>query len=85
MNQSSKTLAKAWRLEWDRIGRGGVVIVFDKEIAGWMNELRSPDHWVPGCIAIDENGRTWKAVGGTERDGAQSWMPDTIRGSSDSA
>jgi len=51
----------------------GVVILHEGEVAGWMNELRSPDGWVPGAIAIDSDGKEWIATGGDEYNGAQEW------------
>ncbi|BBO73138.1 hypothetical protein DSCW_05550 [Desulfosarcina widdelii] len=53
----------------------GVVIFFGGKPSSWVNELRSPDHWEPGCIAIDEHGRQWKTVGGNNQDGARTWQP----------
>jgi hypothetical protein len=68
--------AKRWRERFGYAGRGGVVVVFDGEGQGWVNELRNPDHWRPGCVAVDEAGRTWIAVAGNERNGAAMWMPN---------
>jgi hypothetical protein len=53
----------------------GVVVIFDGQVGGWMNELRDPQHWVPGCIAIDVDGNEWLAVGGNDYDGAALWEP----------
>lgn len=64
-------IAKKYRSE---IGRhDGVVIIFDGEISGWMNELRNPERWIPGCIAIDSHDRSFRAVGGSKYDGAKDW------------
>ncbi|OQW67456.1 MAG: hypothetical protein BVN35_20335 [Proteobacteria bacterium ST_bin11] len=54
---------------------GGVVVVFNDEISGWMNELRDAQHWMPGCIAIDSTGNEWIATGGNDYDGATVWNP----------
>ncbi|WP_229487555.1 hypothetical protein [Pseudoduganella lutea] len=67
--------AIAWRREHGYAGRGGVVVVFNDTVAGWMNELRHPEHWEPGAIAVDELGHTWRAVGGDAKCGATLWMP----------
>ncbi|MBN3785557.1 hypothetical protein [Burkholderia sp. Ac-20353] len=69
-------VARRWREERGYVGRGGVVVIFDGEVQSWVNELRNPDHWQPGCIAIAEDGRTWTAIAGTERDGALMWLPN---------
>lgn len=53
---------------------GGVVIVFNGMVQGWCNELRNPEHWQAGCVAVDMDGACWQAVGGTEYDGAKSWQ-----------
>ncbi|WP_284508039.1 hypothetical protein [Caballeronia sp. GAOx1] len=41
-----------------------------------MNSLRNPEHWQPGCIAVDEEGHTWTTVAGDERKGALLWLPN---------
>jgi hypothetical protein len=58
----------------NEIGRcGGVVVVYDGEVSGWMNELRNPEHWAPGCIAVNFDGNQFKAVGGNDYDGSDHW------------
>jgi hypothetical protein len=53
---------------------GGVVVVFDGDVQGWCDELRNPEHWQPGCIAVDVDGFCWQTVGGTVYEGAESWQ-----------
>lgn len=53
--------------------KGGVVVVFEYEVSGWVNELRDPQHWEPGCVAVDESGNAWESVGGNPYDGAEEW------------
>lgn len=67
-------IAKEWREEWDRVGSGGVVVIYQGEANGWMNELRDPQGWAPGCIAVSESGEQWEAIGGNDYDGAESWQ-----------
>jgi hypothetical protein len=55
--------------------QGGVVVIFNDEVGGWMDKLRDPQHWAPGCIAIDVDGNTWLATGGSKYDGATHWDP----------
>jgi hypothetical protein len=43
-------------------------------VQGWVNKLRNPEHWQPGCIAVAEDGKTWTAFGGNEQDGALLWL-----------
>lgn len=52
---------------------GGVFVFLNSEYQGWMNELRDPHKWVPGCIAVDESGRMWESIGGNDQDGAEIW------------
>lgn len=52
---------------------GGIVVFFNSTISGWVNTLRSPESWCPGCIAVDESGKCWKATGGNSYDGALEW------------
>jgi len=55
--------------------KGGYVIFYYYEVAGWTKELTAENaqSWVPGCIAYDENGSWWHATGGNEYDGAERW------------
>jgi hypothetical protein len=68
-------LAQSWRTEKGYAGRGGVIVIFNGVVNSWVNELRDPDHWSPGCIAIDESGNQWMSVGGDMRHGASRWEP----------
>lgn len=70
--------AQRWRDEKGYSGCGGVVVIFNGSADAWVDKLRNPDHWQPGCIAVDENGRTWTAIGGTEQDGALMWLADDM-------
>lgn len=53
----------------------GVVVIFKGQVAGWMNELRSPESWEPGCIALDRRGNQYLAIGGDAFHGATAWNP----------
>ena len=64
-------IAAQWRIKTGRMT--GVVVVFEGEVAGWMDALRNPEHWEIGCVAIDECGREFVAAGGNSRDGAKMW------------
>lgn len=55
------------------VGKGGVVVFFDGQLQGWVNELRNPESWQPGSIAVDESENLFMAVGGNYYDGAESW------------
>ncbi len=55
--------------------KGGVVVIHKKHVTGWMNQLRDPQNWKPGCYAVNEDGRIWMTVGGSPDDGATSWEP----------
>lgn len=73
---SHKKLADEYREnERPDLPDGGVVVIFGNHVAGWMDELRDPQSWEPGCFAIDENGNEWVAVGGNTYDGAEKWQP----------
>lgn len=67
--------AQAWRTQHGYVGRGGVIVVFDGLAQGWVNELRDPDNWRPGCVAVDEMGHSWVTTGGDDQNGALTWMP----------
>lgn len=67
-------IARQWRAEHGQIGIGGVCIICDDVVKAWVAELPSVSHWLPGCLAIDEEGRGWRATGGNENVGAIEWV-----------
>jgi hypothetical protein len=69
-----KQSAKQWRETNGYVGKCGVVVFFGDELQGWVNELRDPHHWQPGCIAINEFGLCYEAVGGNLQAGAANWQ-----------
>ena len=68
--------ALRWRQKWGYVGRGGIVVLKDGEVQSWVNELRNAEHWQPGCIAIDEDGKGWTAIAGNDQGGALLWLPN---------
>lgn len=66
-------LAQRWRQLHGYADKGGVIVVFDGVVQGWVNELRDPQHWRPWCIAIDAHCNEFVATGGNASDGAQRW------------
>ena len=73
MSNNNIKKAAIWREGNNYTGKGGVVVIFNNEIQGWMNELRDPQHWQKGCVAVAEDGTQWTTVGGNNQDGAESW------------
>jgi hypothetical protein len=69
-------IARSWREPYGYVGRGGVVVVHDGEAQGWVNALRNPEHWRPGCVAVHEDGRSWIALAGNDQNGALMWLPN---------
>ena len=53
---------------------GGYVLVVNGMAVGWKDALRNPEAEIPGTQAIDEKGKIWKAAGGNDYQGAQSWI-----------
>ena len=68
--------ARRWREQWGYIGRGGVVVLFGGEVQSWVNELRNAANWQPGCVAVDEDGKSWTTIAGTKLNGALMWLPN---------
>ncbi len=68
-------LAKDWREAHSYTGKGGVIVIYINEVQGWVNELRDPQDWQPGCIAITEDGACYEATGGNSHNGAERWEP----------
>ena len=66
--------AKSWRIDKGYVGKGGIIVLFKNKVQGWVNGLRDPQRWQPGCIAIDEAGNSWIASGGNDYDGANTWQ-----------
>lgn len=52
---------------------GGAVIIYNNEVAGWQDELRDPQHWVPGCLAIVGEDLVFIAMDGNDDEGAKNW------------
>lgn len=65
--------AKCWRDDNGYSGKGGVIVICGDVVQGWANELRDPQHWIPGCIAVAEDGRCHEARGGNDYGGAECW------------
>ena len=72
MNSAQK-LAEDWRRQ-NPHRKGGVVVIFEDTVQGWCNELRNPEHWRSGCIAVNEEGEMWLTIGGNDQDGAEEWL-----------
>ena len=68
--------ARQWRTRWGYVGRGGVVVLFDGEVQGWVGTLRPAGHWQPGCLAVDEDGRSWITIGRSAHDSGLMWLPN---------
>lgn len=68
--------AKKYRARYPSIPSGAGVVVINREglAAGWMNTLRDPEGWVPGCRAVDAGGAVWIARGGDDYNGAREWV-----------
>lgn len=64
MATDTQNTAAAWRSENGYTGRAGVVVVYDGTAQGWVNILRNPEHWVPGCFAVNEDGEVWQSIAG---------------------
>ncbi len=71
--------ANRWRHVNGYLSKGGVIVLHKQEanwrVQGWVNELRNPESWIPGCIAITETGDAYIAQGGNQQDGAERWSP----------
>jgi hypothetical protein len=72
---SASVIAEKWRAEHGYTDRGGVIVIHDGIVSSWVNELRDPEHWEPGCTAIDVAGNQWVSVGGNRQRGAERWQP----------
>jgi hypothetical protein len=70
---TARVAARNWRIKNGYQGRGGVVIVYDGVVQSWCNELRNPEHWAPGCIAVTEEGVCNLSEGGDRENGAKRW------------
>lgn len=74
--QGTAAVAARWRdTRPDLADRGVVVVNRAGEACGWMDCLRNPENWEPGCTAVDVEGREWVATGGDDYNGASEWVP----------
>jgi hypothetical protein len=74
MNRIEFEITQAWREANGYQGKGGVCIVYDDVCTAWVPELPPANHWVPGSLAVGEEGRAWRATGGDENIGAAQWV-----------
>jgi hypothetical protein len=82
MGKSIIDTCKHWRDDNGYTGKGGVVVIWMGKVHSWVNELRDPKHWQPGCIAVNEEGACWKTIGGDQYYGAKSWENISLPASS---
>ena len=54
--------------------KGGVVVLFGGTFQSWVNKLRNPEHWQPGCLAVDEGTKGKTTVAANARDGTLLWL-----------
>ncbi len=54
---------------------GGVVVFYNGKAVSWVDELRNPESWEPGVIAMNAEGNFWRATGGDAYNGAKEWQP----------
>lgn len=67
-------IANTWRKQQPEArAKFGVVLIWEDAVYGWKNELRDPDHERPGAIAVDIDGRLFRATGGNAETGAAHW------------
>jgi len=71
--KDARQKAQSWRDDNEYNGKGGVIVISGGEAQGWVNELRDPQHWTPGCIAVAEDGSCYEAIGGNDYAGAERW------------
>lgn len=71
--QALRSTAAKWRAG-NQDHRDGVVLVWEGEVYGWKNDLRDPASERPGAYAVDKVGLVFKAEGGNDYDGAESWV-----------
>lgn len=70
----NKNIIEKYREQNNYTGKGGVIVIFENEVQGWVNELRDPKNWQPGCRAFDESNHEWVATGGNRENGATDWQ-----------
>ena len=68
----AKAVAKRYFTETNK-DYGCAVVNKQGLVAGWMDMLRSPNHWEPGCIAVMDDGTCYVARGGDAYHGADLW------------
>lgn len=54
--------------------KGGFVVFYEGEVAGWSHDFPRAEAYVPCCVAVDVVGKEWVALGGNEHEGAQRWV-----------
>lgn len=72
-----RSLAEKYRIQHQL--NGGLVVIHKGHVVGWINDLKQPNYWKPGRFAVNETGRIWTSVGGSQDEGAESWQPQNER------
>ncbi|MBE0469808.1 MAG: hypothetical protein IBX55_09930 [Methyloprofundus sp.] len=72
--QELNSIAKHWVEQHDYDYKGGVVLIFEGRVNGWVKEPPIPSDWRPGVYAVSKD-HILMAVGGNNVDGAEKWIP----------
>lgn len=64
--------ADDYRIRRGLVEAGGLIVFWEGEVCGWMQNRQHAEKWCPGCLAVDEYGRWWIAIG-SSGDGAERW------------
>lgn len=72
-----QNVADEWRKEQpENRANTGFVLIWHGKVYGWKNSLRDANHEQPGAVAVDTDGRVYKAEGGDANNGAKCWVVD---------
>jgi len=71
-------LANEWRdihaEQTPAIATSGIVLIWENQAYAWRDKIRDASTEKPGVIAVDTEGRTFKAEGGDDYNGAKCWV-----------
>ncbi|MDZ5605327.1 antirestriction protein ArdR [Pseudomonas sp. RP23018S] len=71
--EALRATSAKWR-EGNQEYCGGIVLMWEWDVYGWMNELRDPASERPGVYGVDKDGLIFRAEGGDDYNGAKTWV-----------
>lgn len=67
-----RQIAADYRSQSGRIS--GVVVIYNEAVTDFIDTIRNPEQFKPGCIGVLRNDALYETVGGNDYEGATRWQ-----------